>query len=262
MATEDPPLTVQMIGGPTALLTAAGFRILLDPTFSPPGDYESAPGRLLTKTEGPAVSPGELGEVDAVLLSHDQHVDNLDPAGRVYLETTPIVLTTPSGAERLGGNTRSLAPWGHITLISSDDVHIDVTAVPAQHGPDGTTHLTGEVTGFILTGASLPTVYVSGDNASLAAVSAVAERFRNIDLAVIFAGGAKSPKLLGDAYLTLTGSGVVAATKLLGRPRVVPVHYAGWTHFTEGATGVRRAFDTAGMSELLTVLDPGESFIF
>jgi CspA family cold shock protein len=39
--------------------------------------------------------------------------------------------------------------------------------VPALHGPEGSEHLVGEVTGFVLAGPGLPTVYVSGDNASL-----------------------------------------------------------------------------------------------
>jgi hypothetical protein len=44
------------------------------------------PHRLtLHKTVGPAVPPEALGRVDVVLLSHDQHFDNLDRAGRTFL---------------------------------------------------------------------------------------------------------------------------------------------------------------------------------
>ena len=37
---------------------------------------------------------------------------------------------------------------------------VRVTGVPAQHGPVGSEGLVGEVTGFVLEGESLPTVYV------------------------------------------------------------------------------------------------------
>jgi L-ascorbate metabolism protein UlaG (beta-lactamase superfamily) len=65
------------IGGPTLLIEMAGMRLLTDPTFDPPTQYE-ARGVMLKKTAGPAVSAEVVGPVDAVLLSHDQHLDNLD----------------------------------------------------------------------------------------------------------------------------------------------------------------------------------------
>jgi hypothetical protein len=44
-----------------------------------------------------------------VLLSHDQHPDNLDTLGRAYLAGLPLVLSTASAADRLGGNVRGAA---------------------------------------------------------------------------------------------------------------------------------------------------------
>jgi hypothetical protein len=54
--------------------------------------------------------------MDAVLLSHDQHDDNLDPAGRALLPAAGAVITTITGAERLGGDARGLAPWATTRL--------------------------------------------------------------------------------------------------------------------------------------------------
>ena len=48
--------------------------------------------------------PSEVGAVDAVLLSHDQHADNLDHAGRAFLPRAARVLTTVIGAPRIGGH--------------------------------------------------------------------------------------------------------------------------------------------------------------
>jgi L-ascorbate metabolism protein UlaG (beta-lactamase superfamily) len=67
-----------------------GVRLLTDPTFDPPGDHVIGT-RNLVKTSGPAVPIDQLGDLDAVLLSHDQHPDNLDDEGRKVLERVPLV---------------------------------------------------------------------------------------------------------------------------------------------------------------------------
>jgi L-ascorbate metabolism protein UlaG (beta-lactamase superfamily) len=69
------------VGGPTVLIEAAGRRLLTDPTFDAPGrDYRFGWGTGSRKLAGPALSPEDLGAIDAVLLSHDHHDDNLDAA--------------------------------------------------------------------------------------------------------------------------------------------------------------------------------------
>jgi hypothetical protein len=58
------PVSIQLIGGPAALL--------------------------------------EIGPTDAVLLSHDQPGDNLDRSRRALFAHADVVLTAPEGADRLG----------------------------------------------------------------------------------------------------------------------------------------------------------------
>ncbi len=90
-------------GGPTAILDLGGLRIVTDPTFDPPG-----PNGCLTKTAGPAVARDQLGPVDLVLVSHDNHPDNLDDSGRALALGAPLVLTTGSAA---GGSGRRPRGW-------------------------------------------------------------------------------------------------------------------------------------------------------
>jgi len=244
-------LTVRLVGGPTALIELGWVRLLTDPTFDPPGDHPIGT-RVLTKTSGPAVPADELGPVDAVLLSHDQHPDNLDDAGRALLAGVPLVLTTEQAAQRLGGSALALPSWQRTTVGA-----VAVTAVPAQHGPDGTTDLTGPVTGFVLSGDGLPTVYVSGDNASLDVVRAVVGRIGPVDVAVLFAGAARTP--LVDGYLTLTAADAAEAAAVLGARAVVPVHAEGWAHFTQGVDDLVVAYAARGLADRLHVLSPGET---
>lgn len=256
----DREVTIRYVGGPTAVVEYAGLAFLLDPTFDPPGDYPIGE-RVLTKTQPPAVGPDGLGPIDAVLLSHDQHPDNLDRLGREYVATAPVVLSTASAAGRLGSPVTALANWQSVALSNSDTAPIQVTGVPAQHGPDGSEELVGEVTGFVLSGAGRSTVYISGDNASLEVVRTIGERLGPFDVAVLFAGAARTA-LAGGAPLTLTSELAAEAVRILGEPQTVPLHFEGWAHFTEGADSLRRAFERRGLSPRLHLLAPGESIQF
>ncbi|MEY9964943.1 hypothetical protein ABIA33_002985 [Streptacidiphilus sp. MAP12-16] len=71
------------------------------------------------------------------------------------------------------------------TVTRPDGGTLTVTATPAQHGPEGCEPISGEIVGFVLTATDLPTLYVSGDNASLALVEEITERFGPVDTAVL-----------------------------------------------------------------------------
>ncbi|MGW2379740.1 MBL fold metallo-hydrolase [Streptomyces lincolnensis] len=104
---------VRVYGGPTTLIEYGGLRFVTNPTFAPPGEYPVPlpGGHKLIKTRPSAVAPADLGPLDAVLLSHDTHDDNLDTTGRAFLPHVPVVFTTTSGAARLGGNAHGLTFW-------------------------------------------------------------------------------------------------------------------------------------------------------
>ncbi len=141
---------VTLIGGPTALIEIGGFRLLTDPTFDGPGEYR-LPHVTLKKVSSPALAAQEVGPIDAVLLSHDQHSDNLDNSGRAFLNEAARVITTVAGAKRLGGRSEGLLPWETRLLTKPDGRTLQVTATPARHGPAGIEPLSGDVIGFVLT---------------------------------------------------------------------------------------------------------------
>ncbi|MGY4646081.1 MBL fold metallo-hydrolase [Cellulomonas sp. URHB0016] len=244
-------MSATWIGGPTLRFTYAGLTFLTDPTFDDaPADYE---GRVtLHKLVGPALPVGEIGRVDVVLLSHDQHADNLDVAGRALLGSVAEVLSTPDAAGRIPG-VRGLVPWESVVL----DGEVRVTAVPARHGPEGAQALSGEVTGFVLEAAGERTVYVSGDNASLDVLDQVARRFDRIELAVLFVGGANVGRF-GAEPLTLDAPRAAAAAALLPSATIVPVHHTDWAHFVEPLSAVQDRFAALGATHRLRVLGRGE----
>lgn len=251
--TTDEQFPVRVFGGATALFEYGGLRFLTDPTFDAPGDYQ-VPNGSLTKTAPSSAAPADLGRIDVVLLSHDEHPDNLDNSGRALLAEVSLTLTTPGGALRLGKGARGLADWESIELDRPGGGTITVTGVPAIHGPgerEDVELITGQVVGFVLTGAGLPTVYVSGDNASLDLVQEIAGRFGPVDTAILFAGAPRFPVLFDGALIVLDSAQAVEAVKILGARQVVPVHYDSWAHFTEGRAELVAAFTAAGLIDRL-----------
>ena len=245
--------TVTYVGGPTAILDWAGLRIVTDPTFDAPQTYEDPEESTLVKTTGPGVSRADLGPVDLVLLSHHGHKDNLDWEGLELIASGPLTLSHRFAASELwGGSVLGYDDWETHQLGDAT-----VTIVPALHGPPGSLWFGGPVVGFVLEKPGEPTVYVSGDNASLALVEQIAGRFPKIDIALLFSGAARVPGL--DAALTLTSPDAATAAKLLGSPRVVPLHVEDWEHFSENRADLEAAFAAAGLSELLVSTPRGEA---
>ncbi|MBB5633683.1 L-ascorbate metabolism protein UlaG (beta-lactamase superfamily) [Cryobacterium mesophilum] len=244
-------IAVTYIGGPTVLLEYAGLRILTDPTFDEPRRYPDPDGgQELVKTRGPALQPAELGRLDLVLLSHHHHEDNLDVSGRAVLAQVPRTLTTVEGASVLAGTAVGMAP-GDTSSVGP----VTVTATRSLHGPDAVAELLGPVIGFVLQSPGEPTVYLSGDNASLEVTREVADRFGGAPVMIVNAGAARVAEI--DADLTF-GSGAAAKSAVTMTAQcVIGVHTEDWEHFSESRTQLEEAFSAAGLAELLLDLPRG-----
>lgn len=250
-------MRITLIGGPTALLEIGGLRILTDPTFDPAGSEFTNGPVTLRKTVGPALQPDQIEPIDVVLLSHDQHYDNLDAAGRAFLPRAGRVFTTPSGANRLGGNAIGLRAWEHADVPSLDG-GTRITATPARHGPPGIEPVSGDVAGFVIQSATNPdvAVYVTGDTVWYEGVTAVALRFRI--RSIVLHGGAAQVKARGPVHLTMNRDDAVATALAFPEALVFPVHHSGWEHFSENQQTLIDAFEAAGLSSRLRPLEPGK----
>ncbi|MBC7761544.1 MAG: MBL fold metallo-hydrolase [Candidatus Saccharibacteria bacterium] len=236
-----PKTAITFIGGPTALLEYAGLRIVTDPTFDAPQIYEDPEETTLVKTTGPAIAREDLGTVDLVLLSHHGHKDNLDWEGlELIAQGIPTLSTRQAADELFGGGVVGLDNWE-----SYDFGPVTITAMPALHGPPGSEPMVGPVIGFMLESPGEPTIYVSGDNASLPLVQQIADRFAPVDIALLFAGAARVDEI--DADLTLNSADAATAAKLLGARLVVGLHTEDWTHFSHTRSQLEVAFELTGI---------------
>jgi L-ascorbate metabolism protein UlaG (beta-lactamase superfamily) len=239
-------LRITHIGGPTALLEVGGWRILTAPTFDPKGGrYNFGWGTGSRKMADPAIAADRLGTIDAVLLSHDQHDDNLDQAGRALLPSAGAVITTTAGARRLGEGTRGLDPWDTTRLEADGRDAVEITATPCRHGPPLIERLSGDVVGFSLSwpGQEGGSVWISGDTVLYDGVREVADRL-DVGVAVVHLGGVWFPST-GPLRYTFNAAEVIELCGLI-RPRtVIPIHYEGWKHFREGRDAIEAEFAAA-----------------
>ncbi|MDG4781466.1 MBL fold metallo-hydrolase [Micromonospora sp. WMMD961] len=255
------PLRITHIGGPTTLIEVGGWRLLTDPTFDPPGRrYTFGWGTSSRKVTGPAVPAADLGPIDAVLLSHDHHGDNLDDAGRTLLTDVGTVLTTVAGARRLGPDTQGLRPWQTTRLAHPARPTIDVTATPCRHGPPLSTPIVGDVIGFTLrwAGQQHGALWITGDTVLTRRVRDVATRIP-IGTVLLHLGGVRFP-ITGPLRYSMTARRAVRLCAALRPHTAIPVHYEGWQHFQEPREVVERAFTAAPppVRDSIRWLTPGE----
>ncbi len=249
-------LHITYVGGPTALVDWGGLRLLTDPTFDLAGTEYPTGAYTLRKTDNPAVQPDQLGPVDAVLLSHDHHSDNLDRIGRGLLSEAREVLTTVEGAERLRGNAIGLSPWQQTQLVAPDGSILHITATPARHGPALGDR--GPDVGFLLAFQDDPdnAIYVSGDTVWYEGVEEVSRRF-TVKVAILFMGAARVAAA-GDSPLTFTAAEAVDAARAFAQAEIVPLHFEGWMHFSESRPEIERAFRNARLADRIRWLERGK----
>ena len=224
------------LGGPTVLIELDGWRILTDPTFDPPGrTYRFGLGTSSTKTTGPALEPEDLGPIDVILLSHDHHADNLDDRGRLTLPRATTVLTTVPGARRIGrSNVRGLGPGMEADLSGGPGrPTLHVRATPCRHGPPLSRPVVGAVIGFALSVGrdSRVALWMTGDTVLHRPLVRTTKKL-DVDILLMHLGSVQFP-LTGPVRYSMNGSDAVRLLRVV-HPRIaVPVHYEGWSHFSE-----------------------------
>jgi len=255
------------VGTATVVLDLAGTSIVTDPVLDPAGSrYPLARGRLsdafaYVNLAGAAIEALPT-EPDLVLLSHDHHRDNLDRAGLELLRRATRVLTTRSGAARLAArgvrHVEGLSPWQRVT-----HGELSITATPARHGPIGTNWLAGDVVGFAIDGPMLRwgTLYVTGDTHWFAGTAAMLGRFPRLRTILAHVGAARFGHFALRRWLRFSmdaREARIMADHLAPR-QIIPIHYDGRSHFSEGRDALERVFADADPAAGLRFLPRGAS---
>jgi L-ascorbate metabolism protein UlaG (beta-lactamase superfamily) len=69
-------------------------------------------------------------------------------------------------------------------------------------------------------------------------------------------GAARVPEV-GPFHLTMTAVEAVEAARAFACAAIVPLHFEGWAHFSEGREEISQAFAAAGLNDRLRWPEPG-----
>jgi L-ascorbate metabolism protein UlaG (beta-lactamase superfamily) len=277
MSTFNGNVSITHITTATAIINIDGVRFLTDPVFCPAGSeyvydgWSKAPNLgdfgfegqpppgILRSFEGPALLLHDIPPIDAVLLSHEDHVDNLDPLGRQLLDGRHV-FTTPDGAHNLQPRPGvvGIRPWQTVSArLGGKDFYI--TGTPCKHFPGG------EVTGFIVecdsfgvNEAGLPNVvYFSGDTVWIDELAEIKNKW-HVSVAVLNLGNALFEHPKGVLQITFDGKQAAHLMRVLNVDQMVPIHFESWEHFTEHQADLAKVFDDEKVSDKVFWLTPGE----
>ncbi|MEJ2861045.1 MBL fold metallo-hydrolase [Actinomycetospora flava] len=260
------PGSLFFVGTATTLLRCGGFTVLTDPNFLHRGQRAYLGKGLVSKrlTE-PALSPEQLPELDAVVLSH-LHGDHWDREARRGLDKAVPVITTPEAARTLQSRQRfrralGLAVWESHTLVRPDGATLRVTALPGRHAPRPVTRLLPPVMGSLLefadpSGEVLRRVYLSGDTLPFEGIPAIREHIGEVDRAVLHLGGTTLP---GGLVVTMDGEMGADVLETIAPRRATPVHYDDYGVFRSPLSDFLGEVERRGWSDRVDVVGRGDT---
>ncbi|GKT52948.1 zn-dependent hydrolases of the beta-lactamase [Colletotrichum tofieldiae] len=261
-------LSITFIGTATAILEIEGVRFLTDPFFHPAESFvehevENLPTVTLKVHHDPALQLENLPPIDAVLLSHEDHWDNLDETGRQLLDGRHV-LTTQDGAKNLAPRpgVRGLAPWETVELALGGKL-FRFTATPCKHVPGQ------ECVGFVLETDDFGkaedgrpnAIYLTGDTVYFEELAEIGQRF-HIAAAIMNTGEAHAqlvPLPAPTTQITMGGAQAARLFRDIKADCIVPMHYDAWDHFTQHREGLAEVFESEGVLEKVKWLVPGKS---
>lgn len=234
---------LQLVRNATCRISYGGKTILLDPWLGEVGSYpavRNAPNpRPNPLVALPMPVEQVLAGVDATLITHT-HFDHWDAAERNRVPKGGLIFVQPADRDRL-----TQAGYTDVRAIDERVVWegITITRTAAQHGTGETGVRMGAVSGYVLSRAGLPTVYIAGDTVWFDGVAA-ALRDHRPDVVVVNAGEAMfnegGPIIMGVDDVAKVCAGAPRAT-------VIAVHLEAVNHCMLNRDTLRAGLDRVGL---------------
>jgi L-ascorbate metabolism protein UlaG (beta-lactamase superfamily) len=257
-------VSVQMtfVGTATTLLRLGPFTLLTDPNFLHAGEraYLGYGMSSRRRTE-PALNPGDLPPLDAVLLSH-LHGDHFDRIAQRELPRDLPIVTTEQAQRRLArrgfSGAVALAPWDEYDMWR-DDHRLRVTAVPGRPGPPLVHHLMPDVMGSVVdlehSGLRIFRLYITGDTLFRPVLAEVSRRMPGIDAMLLHLGGTR----MAGATVTMNAEQGVRLMRTVEPGVTIPIHYDDYSVFREPLSRFLDQVRSEGMADKVRVVVRGET---
>lgn len=252
------------------LLEIGRVRILTDPVVDTVvEEHRVAPGVYFSRFPGPSQPASSVGQLDAALLSHPHHADDLDGLGREVLVGAREVIVPFEELDPLPGRrVTGLRPWSSTNLFGRGGKKITVTATPALHGPVWLPNArlkfdARHVRGYLLEwdGQEHGALYISGDTIYRQDLRKLA--IKKIGNAILHLGGVNLwPPVPPLIHYPFNGREAARLARSLGRSlhTIIPVHYEQGvrSHFKEDLASYPREIAEADLTDQVRWLTKGE----
>ena len=253
--------SLEFVGTATCVLRLGPFTLLTDPNFLHRGQRAYlGKGLWSRRLTEPAMQPGELPGLDAVVLSH-LHGDHFDRVARRHLARDQPVMTTTAAARTLGRwgfTAEGLRTWDERTM-SKDGQTLRFVSLPGIHARGLMGALLPPVMGTLLElerpGRETFRVYLSGDTLTGDHLDEVARRHPEIDVAVLHLGGTRV--LLHT--VTMDGEQGVDFLRRVSPASAIPVHHDDYRVFRSPLSSFLDEARSAGLGHLVRPVERGQT---
>ncbi len=248
-------LRATWIGHSSFLCTLAGRSVLFDPVFS------RRIAMFVRRHGEPGLVPEQLPELSCLLISHN-HYDHLD---RPSLEALPreIPAFVPLGMGAWFRRWHRRRPVVELDWWEArEHAGLEITLVPARHWSrrrifDTNRQLWG---GFVVRGEGR-TIYHAGDSAWFDGFARIAERFAEIDLAMLPIGAYQPSWFMEHHHMNPEQA--LRAFRVLGARWMLPMHWGAFQltdePISEPAARLEAAGASAELDGRLALLAVGET---
>ena len=242
----------------TFTLTSDNFSMLIDPMLSPAEAMDPIANagnqRRIPMVPLP-LSDTELEQVlqhlDAVLLTHT-HRDHWDASAQSLLSKQLPILCQPE-------DQQAIEQAGFATVIPvSQRIKwrgVEIYRTGGQHGTGELGKKMGPVSGFVLKGEHLPTLYIAGDTIWCPEVQQALEDYAP-DIVVLNTGAATY--VTGGGPITMNAEDVCRVCRAIPTAQIIAVHMETVNHCQLTRATLRTALKEQGLEKQVLIPSDGE----